>query len=1394
VAVGRIGGQLLKQNLLRQGVNLAFETDLLYLDVTTQRVGVNNATPLVALDVIGEIKTNNIEVPGYANIADMLFSGSTISTPQNTLTLGTLDTVVYQKKLAIDSIEIENNVISTVDSNSNLELRPSGTGTVEIYADTNVDGNIYATGNITADGNITIGDANTDNLTINAEVASDIIPDVTGIYSLGSDPNTGGKQWQDIWVDNFIAGTVTLGSSIVADGVDLGLRQGNIYYVAENGDDTSTGTHPADPYASVGQALSSAVSGDTIHIYPGIYTETFPLTIPVGVSIKGHSIRNVIIQPTASTNSNDAFLLNGETTVEDITIRNFYYNSVGNTGYAFRFATNATVSTRSPYIRNVTVITEGSTTTLEDPRGFNAGDAGKGVYADGSVLLSTSNEASMLFHSVTFITPGVDTVTATNGVRIEWLNCFTYFANRSVYALDGTLGKYGSGKTILRVSGVNGTFAASETISYYDTDGITVLASGTIDSISGSKIYLTDKGTGEFLDPTTRGGKTVIINGDAQINTATKKYGIGSLQLDGVGDYLSINANDDFGFGTGDFTVETWIYLNDLIDNQQIFDFRSGSVTDISPVVYVANGGQLQYYVYNSSRIIGTSLSSNTWYHIALVRDNGNTRLYVDGSQVGATYTDTNDYGSTKPCTIGARFDGANECNGFFDDFRVIKGQAAYTSNFTAPTLQLTVTAETVLMLRFDTDINDDVIYAQDIRFSGGATATEFTLVDYREFGAEIRMIGSASIYGNYGLYGDGSGIIIYAIGHNLAYIGNGKEVTNDPITVIQTNEITKLNNAKIYYVSVDHKGDFRVGEYFYVNQDTGTISFSSNALDIDVVNEITFNTNGNFTFINGEKIETGNIRISGNTISSLFGNIDINAYSDIVNFYNNVDIDGNLNVTGNVTIGGNLTIGDEAADNLVIAAGIGSSLIPSQDSIFDLGSSTASWKSLFIDEIFVDSIEINTNYIRVVDSNADLELRASGTGNIYVPSNNVVIDNNLTVNGTTNLAIVNISGDLSHVGNYTQTGDTSITGSVNITQQLTVGAAAQFEDIKIDGNVLRTTLSNSNLELIANGSGIIYIPNNDVLIDFDLEVLGTITAEDINVSGDISANRFTTGNIVIDDNFIETTISNSNLELRTSGSGVIEIDDLNFYDYTIQSATDLILDPASEIVTLDSTGSLRLPIGSSGDRPSNATGSIRFNNQLARFEGFDSNDWIQLHGVTDLDGDTKVTAELTQGANDNIIRFIVNNNVIGSIDYNSFDALKIVVDDIILDGNLITTAFNTDLQLDANGTGQVVIDNIAFKDNQITNLSNNQITQFSSTNNGYYKFTGTNGLVIPSGDNTTRITPGLEVLGMVRWNTEQQYTEIWDGTQWISVAGSSGAITYAAAENLAIETVLLLG
>ena len=1807
MALGRISGPLLKANLLREGVNLAFETDLLYLDVNNLRVGINTAAPTHDLTVNGTTRTSQLEVTDNLNVGDLNFTGNTITGTQGVINLAASGSnhVVYQSRLKVDNITVDANVISTNTPSTNLEFRP--TGTVEVFSDFNVTGNIHATGNITADGNITIGDTNTDNITFNADVASNIVPDVTNTYTLGSTD----KRWADVWATNLWSDNVVISDNLTVDNINLDLRQGKIYYVATNGSDTYSGTHQNDPFATVKKALSVATTGDTVYVYPGTYLEEFPLTVSQGVNIRGAGLRAVIIKPTALTKYNDAFLLNGESTVEDLSVTDFfsggnnyivtsaaagtttvnvgiapfshtyvtggtikingvtypitnavYTHTTGvlvlthtggsaaigasvfvsnltfscngsnrifpDNGYAFRFATGFSVTSKSPYIRNVTVITRGSTTSVEDPYGFDSGDAGKGAYIDGAYADITTKEASMLFHSVTFITPNVDCITAKNGARIEWLNCFTYFANKGLNLISSNYGLARQGTTQLRISNTTGTFNVGDTVSYYDTDGSTLLASGTIakKDVDG-KIYLTGKRTG-FATKFERGGKTIQAFGDAKLSTSIKKFGTASLALDGVGDYAFVASNPDFNFGTGDFTIETWVYRNNVTGNQYIFDLRTAANTN-HPLLYFA-ATSLVLYANGSNRIIGTMSTTGQWVHVAYVRSGSDNKVFVNGIQLGSTWTDSSNWAQTG-LTIGASYIATSPFNGYMDDFRVSKGIARYTTNFTEPTSILPNDQYTVLLSRFDgadasTTFVDETFLVQDVRSSSGGTAQFITLADYSDFGAEVRSIGSACVYGNYGVHGDGLGVVAYLIGQNLAYIGVGKRLDNDVTYVIQDNEITELNGAKIYYSSVDHKGDFRVGDLFYVNQADGTVDFTTASFNISSTSGLTFTNGSNVTYVDGLKFETGNLRLSGNTFESLTGPVNIVSADDQINFANNVNIAGNLDVTGNVTIGGTITLGDQNTDNINIIAAVSSDIIPNLDVAYDLGSATLRWAELhaaqetiadvnisgntitthttntnlvlkangtgiisiptndvvldqnltvndtsyftvsggtalnvtgaitqtgnvtqtgnytqtgntnitgnltvstwgqfqdirvdgntvsttltnsdltlaaagtgriyvpsdnveitnnltvngtttlatvnvsgtvtanqfstgdiLIDDNYITTtignnnlelraagttgkvyvpsddvqfdqnltvlgtttlstagttldvtgtitqtgnvtqtgnytqtgnvsltgnltvssyaqftnIRIDSNEVKTTLTNSDLSLQANGTGKILVPSNNVEITNNLTVNGTTNLNTLNvtgtvtsnafttgdvyiddnyvtttltnsnlelrangtgkilvpsnnfevtnnftvttgttslkntgITGTLTHTGNVTQTGDVNQTGNYNLTGTLTVGSTAQFKDIKVDNNTITTTLANNDLELLAAGTGRIYVPTNNVRIDNNLSVGGTTTTANINSSGTVTAVTFTTGDISIATNVIQTTLTNSNLELRAAGTGLVRVEQLDIQENEIRTNTNtnIVLAPnGTGIVSINSNQSVKLPVGTTLERPTVGTGltagMIRFNTTLNRFEGYDGVNWIRLDGLYDLDENTYVTAELTPGSNDNTFRFVSNGTQIADLNSARLFVTNVDVDSININNNQISaTTANTDLSLQTTGTGSIKIANFAFRSNIITNTVSNAVTQIVQTGpDGYFKIAGTNGFVIPSGTSDQR--PGQLEVGMTRFNTTDGRLELWDGLQWISAAGSSAGVTAAEATDITILNVLMLG
>ena len=175
--------------------------------------------------------------------------------------------------------------------------------------------------------------------------------------------------------------------------------------------------------------------------------------------------------------------------------------------------------------------------------------------------------------------------------------------------------------------------------------------------------------------------------GNAQISTSVYKYGTGSMYFDGTGDYLvSTSTNNPLAFGSGDFTIEFWLYLNST-GTQVIFDGRNSSASDVAPMIYYLSG--LKYYTAGNDRITGGTLSTGQWYYITLVKASGSTKLYINGNQTGSTYTDGNNYVQqvNRPL-IGAEGVtlGNSALNGYIDDVRITKGYARYTANTTPPT------------------------------------------------------------------------------------------------------------------------------------------------------------------------------------------------------------------------------------------------------------------------------------------------------------------------------------------------------------------------------------------------------------------------------------------------------------------------------------------------------------------------------------------------------------------------------------------------------------------------------------------------------------------------------------------------------------------------------------
>jgi hypothetical protein len=220
-------------------------------------------------------------------------------------------------------------------------------------------------------------------------------------------------------------------------------------------------------------------------------------------------------------------------------------------------------------------------------------------------------------------------------------------------------------------------------------------------ALPGTPASLLLRFDGNFNDSSAN-ALTVTANGDASINTTTKKYGSGSAYFDGDGDYLSIAASAALELGAGDWTVEFWFMRLSGTPAYEL-SFSSWHNTGSAFWFGVENGEINVSLNDNALNFDGQNSSGATnldqWYHYACTRESDTVRLFLDGALVhSATFTASVDALGGDVEIGGFNYDGGGVTSmfGYLDDVRVVKGLAVYTANFTPPTGPLAVNATPV--------------------------------------------------------------------------------------------------------------------------------------------------------------------------------------------------------------------------------------------------------------------------------------------------------------------------------------------------------------------------------------------------------------------------------------------------------------------------------------------------------------------------------------------------------------------------------------------------------------------------------------------------------------------------------------------------------------------------
>ena len=244
-SLGRISGPLLKANLERNGIDLAFETDLLYFDATNQRIGINRDNPQYDLDVNDEIKSIRVTVSDEAIIENIIIRApdviSSLQGPIELYATGS-DIVFEHNRMITNDLEFDQNRISSFN-NADIILDPNGTGTTELLKNTLIAGNLAVTGNITLDGdlsagdNIVVGNETIDTVTLSANFDNALVPATDNIYSLG----TTSLRWNEVYVDTIKnTSTAAIGNILIESPAGFRTSTGGITLSATGLDPVTT--------------------------------------------------------------------------------------------------------------------------------------------------------------------------------------------------------------------------------------------------------------------------------------------------------------------------------------------------------------------------------------------------------------------------------------------------------------------------------------------------------------------------------------------------------------------------------------------------------------------------------------------------------------------------------------------------------------------------------------------------------------------------------------------------------------------------------------------------------------------------------------------------------------------------------------------------------------------------------------------------------------------------------------------------------------------------------------------------------------------------------------------------------------------------------------------------
>jgi hypothetical protein len=632
-----------------------------------------------------------------------------------------------------------------------------------------------------------------------------------------------------------------------------------------------------------------------------------------------------------------------------------------------------------------------------------------------------------------------------------------------------------------------------------------------------------------------------------------------------------------------------------------------------------------------------------------------------------------------------------------------------------------------------------------------------------------------------------------YNIGSSTAYYNNlyADSLSNGIVSVKDNTVTTTVTNSNLSLsaagtgivifpnLNLPNTNNINVGGTLAV---TGTSTFSNN-VSTGAINQtgsytLTGNASlGNITSVTditaSEPSVFSGVQINNSVISGVQSgnNLKLTAPANknveitLAKFDNNISIGGTLGVTGTTSFA---NVNSGTINQTGSYALTGNAILGNLTSTSVTGGITSSGALTLPDVILSGTTNGVADAITGTQANTNLSFSANGTGSVEIKhptfDSSVSVGGNLSVSGTSTFSNNVSSGSITQTGDFNQTGNVVVTGNVSTTKLINTSSIVNTPDFDFSGSTIAGTLPNA-MVYYESGSGNTWLGN------------------DLYVNGSTITNNFDYGSNRL--------YAESNLDTIVSESGAL----FTFENINPTSLNQsIVLSPTGAgNVVISGTNSVILPIGDDSTQILNSNGQVRFNDVNQNIEGYSNTGYVDFISVISQDQKTHITAELTPGAADNLLRFAINGVVTTTISSTGIQNTKLQAGNIVFTNNTISnTNSSADISLIGNGTGHVKFNGINYVNTNNFYVPSSGALTLASTNKGYVKFSGSNGIQIPTGDSSS--FSNILQTGLIRYNTDNNQFEVYDGTSWLIAYGVNTPLTQAEIQNLVEVYTILLG